>query len=63
MYIYICIYKYEYILTLLLYVIYIDDLLEELNDIIEISITKAVADDIVTIKIGRETLLKTIQII
>ena len=50
-------------LTLLLFNIYIDDLLDEINDINEIRNTKAFADDIVTIQIGKETLLKTIQII
>ena len=48
-------------LSPLLFNIYIDDLLDELNDINEIRNTKAFADDIVTIQIGKETLLKTQQ--
>ncbi len=50
-------------LSPLLFNIYIDDLLDELNDINEIKNTRAFADDIVTIQKWKETLIKTIQII
>ncbi len=50
-------------LSPLLFNIYIDDLLDELNDVNEVRNTRAFADDIFTIQIGKETLLKTITII